>query len=146
MKKEVIVAIIVGFSLGLVITYGVYRAQSSLSQKAAKDEASNQPANQDLPVSPILLSITQPMEGSISDQDTVSVGGITQKNTLVTVISPSDHQAVQADELGNFSLDIALESGPNRLTVTSFNEDGSKQEKVINVIYSTYDFESESKE
>lgn len=146
MKKEVLIAIIVGFTLGLIITFGVYRAQKSLEQKAAKDEIVE---NQQLPGAnntQVLLSITQPEDGEISDKDAIVVGGITQKNSLVTILSSFDDQAIQADEFGNFSTEFSLDTGPNQITITSFNQDGTKQEKIINVVYTTYDFEEESEE
>lgn len=142
MKKEVLIAIIVGFSLGLIITYGVYRAQKSLTQKAAQDEIIEEtgvslPKNDQLNV----LSITQPENGTITNQDTIAVGGIAQKNSLVTIISSADEKATQADDLGNFSIDFSLQQGPNHITISTFNQDGIKQEKEIYVVYTTYDLD-----
>lgn len=148
MKKEVIVAIVVGFSLGLIITYGVYRAQKSITQKAAQDEIveTQEPTIQNNEPASNLLSITQPENGTITDKDTITVGGIAQKNALVTVINKIDEKATQADELGNFTIDLKLEQGPNHITISTFNEKGVRQEKDLYVVYSSYDFENTSEE
>lgn len=148
MKKEVLIAILVGFSLGLIITYGVYRAQKSITQKAAQDEAveTQEPTAQNNEPINNLLSITQPENGTITDKDTITVGGIAQKNALVTVINKIDEKATQADELGNFTIDLKLEQGPNHITISTFNEKGVRQEKELYVVYSSYDFEKDLQE
>ncbi|MFC1653278.1 hypothetical protein ACFL1M_00325 [Patescibacteria group bacterium] len=144
MKKEVLIAIIVGFSLGLVITFGIYRAQKSIKERANRNNTTQETQTEELPE--ILLSITQPQDGDIFDQDSITIGGITQKESLVTAISSEDHQATQADELGNFSIEFELDTGANDITITSFNQDGTKQEKEMTVVYTTYDFEEASEE
>jgi hypothetical protein len=144
MKKEVLIAVIVGFSLGLIITFGIYRAQKSLSDRAANKNATEESTQIDS-TSNISLSITQPEDGSITDKDTITVGGIAKKNSLITVISPEDHQATQADELGNFSVEFSLEVGENQIHIKSVSDDNTKQEKTISVVYSSYEFDDEPK-
>ena len=65
MKKEVLIAIIVGFSLGLIITFGIYRAQKSLSERA-ESKNTDQDTTQIEGTANISLSITQPEDGSIT--------------------------------------------------------------------------------
>lgn len=143
MKKEVVIAIIVGFSLGLVITYGVYRAQNSLKQKAAQDEIIQTEPSLVEEKETNLLSITHPENGTITGEETIAIGGITQKNALISVISNNDEKLTQADNLGNFSIEINLAAGPNQIDVTAFNQAGFRQDKTVYVVYSSYDLESE---
>ena len=145
MKKEVLIAIIVGFSLGLVITFGIYTAQKSLKERAANQNTTEESLISGSDAN-ILLSITQPTNGSITDKDTITIGGITKKNALVTVISPEDHKATQADDLGNFSVEFSLDVGENKIQITSVSPDETKQEKTISVVYTTYEFEDENKD
>lgn len=140
MKKEVLIAVIVGFSLGLIITFGVYRAQKSIKERSnnqnATQESLLEDKNTDIP-----LSLTQPEDGSITDKDTITIGGITKKNAIVSVISPEDHKITQADELGNFSVEFSLDGGENQIQIKSFSDDETTQEKSISVVYSTYEFD-----
>jgi len=145
MKKEVLIAIIVGFSLGLIITFGIYRAQKSLKDRAESKNTTQESAQTDGTTN-IALSITQPEDGSITDEDIITVGGITKKNALITIISSEDHQTTQADELGNFSVEFSLDAGENQIHITSFSDDDTKQEKTISVVYSTYEFDEEVEE
>ena len=144
MKKEVLIAIIVGFSLGLIITFGIYRAQKSLSDRAETKNTTEESTQIDNTAN-IALSITQPEDGSITDKDTITIGGISKKNALITIISSEDHKSVQADELGNFSVEFSLDVGENQIHITSFGEDNTKQEKTLSVVYSTYEFENDIK-
>ena len=145
MKKEVLIAIIVGFSLGLIITFGIYRAQKSLKERA-ESKNTDQNTTQIEGTANISLSITQPEDGSITDEDTITIGGISKKNALITIISSEDHQATQADELGNFSVEFSLDAGENQIHITSFSDDDTKQEKTISVVYSSYEFEEKTEE
>lgn len=140
MKKEVLIAIIVGFSLGLIITFGIYRAQKSLSERAESKNTTEESAQIEGTAN-ISLSITQPEDGSITDEDTITIGGISKKHALITIISSEDHQSTQADELGNFSVEFSLDVGENIISITSFSDDDAKQEKTISVVYSSYEFE-----
>ena len=144
MKKEVLIAIIVGFSLGLIITFGIYRAQKSLSERA-ESKNTDQGTTQIEGTANISLSITQPEDGSITDKDSITIGGISKKNALITIISSEDHQSTQADELGNFSIEFSLDAGENQIHITSFSDDNTKQEKTISIVYSSYEFEDEIK-
>lgn len=143
MKKEVLIAIIVGFSLGLIITFGIYRAQKSLKDRAESKNTIEESAQIEGTAN-IALSITQPEDGSISDEDTITIGGISKKHALITIISSEDHQATQADELGNFSVEFSLDAGENQIHITSFSDDNTKQEKTISIVYSTYEFDDET--
>ncbi len=145
MKKEVLIAIIVGFSLGLIITFGIYRAQKSLSERA-ESKNTDQNTTQIESTANISLSITQPEDGSITNKDTITIGGISKKNALITIISPEDHKSVQADELGNFSVEFSLDVGENQIHISSFSDDNTKQEKTISVVYSSYEFEDDTKD
>ena len=145
MKKEVLIAIIVGFSLGLIITFGIYRAQKSLSERA-ESKNTDQNTTQIESTANISLSITQPEDGSITNKDTITIGGISKKNALITIISPEDHKSVQADELGNFSVEFSLDVGENQIHISSFSDDNTKQEKTISVVYSPYEFEDDTKD
>ena len=144
MKKEVLIAVIVGFSLGLVITFGIYRAQKSIKDRSAEqttEEAESQPDT-----TRHQLTITQPEDDSIVAEDEVTVSGITSKNATVAVVSSDDEAAIQADEFGNFSVTVEISSGANTISVVSYDENGNSSATELTVVFSTADLDEEVEE
>lgn len=140
MKKEVLIAIIVGFTLGLIITFGIYRAQKSL-QKDTSEVASDNTQPQVEEHEPALI-IVQPTQGTIANQDQITVAGTTTPLTPVTVVSLAAQSATVSDEVGNFSALIELEAGANTLIVTSYDADGNSLTEQVTVVFSTADLDN----
>jgi hypothetical protein len=141
MKREVLFAIIVGFSLGLVITFGIYRAQKSI-QNATQDNNEEQETEVEI-ASDHVLTITQPNDGEIVDTDILSVSGVTTAGSLVSVVTNDDQVAVEADEFGNFSAQVEVSAGANEVIVSSFDKAGNQISKTLTVVFSTVDFDDE---
>ena len=136
MKKEVVLAIIVGFSLGLVITFGIYTARRALRRQApviSSPEASPSPS----PTPSHGLTITSPAEEALLDQDKVTLQGLTTPNSLVTIITPQDNLLVTANSAGEFQIQISLVGGVNHLQIVSLTPDGQRAEANLTLVYST---------
>jgi hypothetical protein len=136
MKKEVIIAIIVGFTLGLIITFGIHTARRSINQRAdsaAPETGSNPPST----TPQHALNLTSPAAYQIVDVSPIPVTGMTTPHSLVTALTPEDEFVGVADDQGKFSIDVDLEAGETILRVVSFNELGQSQEQRLNVVYST---------
>lgn len=146
MKKEIIFAIFLGLGLGLIITYGVYRARTTLQKPVAQE------AEQIIEATPLAsaetnLSITSPEDETITESQELTVAGSTNPNSFVVVIVNNQDNITTADQSGNFSVVITLETGSNVIQVHSIDEDGNTSIKEITVIYSTTNFlENENQE
>lgn len=125
MRKEVLLAILIGVGLGLLITFAVYQNRRSESD-AQKDQV------QELISSPTLneqentsqLAITSPENNLIIDSQRLIVSGNTQANNSVIIVINDQEIITNADESGNFSKEIRLDQGANILTIYSINQDG----------------------
>jgi hypothetical protein len=73
------------------------------------------------------LKVTQPVDASTLLSDTVVVKGQTQPGAAVNVNDQMD----VADALGNFSVTITLEEGPNAIDVISIDEGGRQGEVLL---------------
>lgn len=141
MKKEVILAITIGFVLGLVITFGIWVANKSLKQ-ANSTTITPTPTSPtvSLGTSPIptsqvtnnQLTITSPDDESIVAVNTVTLTGKTMPNSSVAILYEDGQTFVTSDAEGKFSVEIPLVGGYNEITATS--EDSSQ---TITVTYST---------
>ncbi|NLG06249.1 MAG: hypothetical protein GX559_00945 [Candidatus Pacebacteria bacterium] len=125
MRKEVLLAILVGASLGLLITFAVYRSQRNVSD-AQKDQVQDVISSQsaDEQESSGQLAITSPEDNLIVDSQRLIVSGNTQANNSV-VIALNDLEIItNADASGNFSKEIRLDQGANVLSIYSISQDG----------------------
>ncbi|KKU02925.1 MAG: hypothetical protein UX93_C0005G0002 [Microgenomates group bacterium GW2011_GWC1_47_20] len=139
MKKEVILAISIGFALGLIITFGIWTANQSLknlpqpSPKASvapSPTPNNQLANNQ-------LTINIPDDEALVSTDTVTLSGTTTPKATLLVVSENGEQTTVADASGAFSLDVDLITGFNTITVYSYSTDGQEASKSLTITYST---------
>lgn len=157
MKKEVVLAIAIGFILGLIITGGIWIANRSLKnlpQTEATNTTTNEPAaqanpadnapttkpadpNTTTPVTNQTLTVSQPVDEALFTTSSISVKGKTVANSIVAVLYELGEQIVTADATGNFSTDITLEGGYNMISITSIAPDNSQSSQNIVVTYTT---------
>ncbi|OGC91879.1 hypothetical protein A2876_03965 [Candidatus Amesbacteria bacterium RIFCSPHIGHO2_01_FULL_48_32b] len=148
MKKEVLLAIAIGFTLGLVITFGIWTANKSL-KNAAAPQATPAPTGSPLPTtaetlsptppssSAISLTITSPEDESLLNKDSVTISGKSAPLAMISIISESREQIVTADASGNFTADIDLEGGYNIISITAFDASGNSASQTITLSYTT---------
>jgi len=138
MKKEVLIAVAVGFILGLIITFGAYTANQAL-QKQKKPNNSHLPSASIAPVvKPIsTLEITEPENNLVVKKATITVSGKTEPKTTVAFLAEDFNNLSLSDEQGLFSAEIPLVSGANEIKIISITKEGEKQEKIIDIVYST---------
>ncbi len=128
MRKEVIIAIILGLGLGFVITFGVYRTRAALrttptSQQQA--DALKTPPSLIAPPAEQDLALHNPDDGTITTDSSTVVTGSSEPNVPVVLLVNSTEYLSTADASGNFSFDVPLRDGSNVLTVYVLREDGS---------------------
>ena len=138
MRKEVLIAIIIGFGLGLVITFGIWTANQALKKSATTEETP--PAVEEPVASPapeLSLLITSPEDNSISTEEKIEVSGQAVPKAIVVVLYQEGEKILEADETGNFSTEISLVGGENQITVSAYDEEGNEISKNLTVVYST---------
>ena len=142
MKKEVFLAVLVGFILGLVITFGIWTANKNLKPKISSDSAipaPTQAAPTSVPSQPSTLSLTvaSPEDELFTNSSTLTVSGSTSPLATIIILTESDELTTVANDKGAFSVDFELEGGYNRLTITAFDSNGNTASKQFVVTYST---------
>lgn len=139
MRKEIFIALFIGLSLGLIVAFGVKTARQSLKTRPAVSPSPLSSLASSSDDSEHSLLITEPEPDEILNLSQIKVIGTTTPDSLVSVVSLEDEDAVLADETGAFSASLELTGGPNPITVTSFNPQGSEAKVDFTVIYSTSD-------
>lgn len=116
MKKEVLIAVFVGLSMGLIITFGIYRVRTSLTDTPNQDLKSDQEETT-ATATPTILALHSPDDGSVQTETETTVTGTTISNTFVVLFANDEDYITTSDESGNFSFKIELEEGINVLRV-----------------------------
>lgn len=140
MRKEILLAIFVGMSLGLMITFGIYqgRQNSTTKQNTDSNRAIINPVSSDsatLQNNAAELVINSPEPNLLSKEEEIIVSGMSNPDSFIIIFVNDQEYITNADEAGNFSSKVTLEEGGNLLNVTSLDEDGRKVEKQLSVIY-----------
>lgn len=140
MKKEVLISIIIGFVLGLIITFGIYFAQKTSQFAFEKPQVTVIEEGIDFSSPDALkkaLSVISPIDQSIIKESKTTINGVTWPNSTILIVGEKGERVVASDNKGNFESEIFLDSGENNIEIRSFSENGLETSKIITVVYST---------
>jgi len=136
MRKEAIIAIILGLFLGLVFTIGIYTANQAVKDK--KTEQTLETTQTSPSPSPTIgLQLTQPENNIVVNQPNVKISGHSSSEAVIAAYSEDKEIFSQADEDGDFSFDFPLSAGSNKITIISINGEENQQAAHITIVYTT---------
>lgn len=145
MKKEVVLAIIVGLFIGGVITFGMYRAKQAVDSASPKPEfvaiesQTDTFGTEQTDVSQGII-INEPEDESLVRSASLRITGRTTPNASVAVLLEDSEVITFADEQGNFSATVTLVTGSNILIIRSLTDSGQTSEVSRTIVYSTNEF------
>lgn len=149
MRKEVLIAILIGSIFGLIITFGIRGSDQLLKDSQLLKNAFRQDSQTDEPAptpTPIIesptekksaLIISSPNNNDLIDEDKIVIEGTTSPNALVAFLYEGKETIIIGDENGDFSQEIELIGGANEIKIASFDTEGKETNKIINLVYST---------
>lgn len=133
MKKEVSIAICIGLILGLIVTFGIYRARQAGEpsvEQSAELLASALPTEGNIASNKNgAIVISSPEDGAITTAKEVQVSGTTEPDVHVFVFYGDQYKIEKADGTGNFSTRIPTKTGPMIIVVKTLNEQGISVEE-----------------
>jgi hypothetical protein len=140
MKRDVVVAVSLGFILGAFAALIAVRLPAIIRNvkfsQNTKTRAQISPAPRisvtNLPNS---IEISSPADGIIATAKTLTLKGKTIAESIVTVETDSISDAQVASGDGSFLFPINLSEGTNTITVTSYNSDSPENTKTLTVFY-----------
>ncbi|OGM20854.1 hypothetical protein A2863_00060 [Candidatus Woesebacteria bacterium RIFCSPHIGHO2_01_FULL_38_9b] len=139
MRKEIIIAIFVGILVGLVVAFGVWRANSAIKTSNNISTQKNIQPSPDVknPLNEELnITLSQPEDLDVVSQNTTQIMGITRPNTLVVISSEEDDYVIKSDLNGEFKQDIKLASGINEIALHVFDNNQNESQSTIILVYS----------
>lgn len=138
MRKEILLAVFVGITLGLMITFGIY--QNSENTKSGQNNTTDQLVNNPISTQSAVtqdpqLVINSPEEDLLSTEEELIVSGSGVADSFVVIFVNDVENISNTDESGNFSLKVKLNKGGNLIEINSIDEDGKQISKQRTVIY-----------
>ena len=140
MRKEVVFAILAGATLGLVIAFGIWRANTAIRPLLTPS-----PAPTTEPETTVDLSLAKPDNQAVITSSTVTLEGLTLPDSTVAVSAESENYIIKSDSKGAFSLKVDLIGGLNEIKVFTFDKNGASKQKNLLLVYSS-EFAKYSKE
>lgn len=145
MRKELFVAIALGFGIGLVVVFGIITARSALRKhnlvtNNGATSSTLSPTPSPAAAATTVLTITDPQDGEVVTTDKVMLRGKTSPGANIVISTEKADVLVTADDSGSFSSDVSLLSGANDIQVVSFGSSGDRSEMAMTIVYSTADF------
>ena len=148
MNKDAVLATIIGFTVGLIVTgivlYGPNLAKGikmpvfpTISFKLPSFGKPTPTPTGTLDTKPKVHSVTieSPLAEALEQSEKVLVSGATSPSSRVFIAGALDEGIVQANDEGKYAGKITLEEGKNDIVVTSINTTGTIQTQTVRVYY-----------
>lgn len=139
MKKEIIIAIVIGFALGLLITFGIWTANKAIKNKPTPTEETEliTPIEPTPTATEFSLTIISPEDDSLINTNKVELKGSTVANAVIVIAEENGEKIIEADGEGSFATELVLIAGTNEIKITAFNSEGDEVSKTLSLVYST---------
>lgn len=145
MNKDALVATLIGFGVGLIIT-GIFLVGPDLAKfipkinlptiRFAAPQKKITPAPQPLPTT---LAIDAPLSDAIETDDSVLVSGSAPTNSTIVIEGPQNEVIISANGSGKYAGTVNLSEGKNEIVVTGYSSDKVFHQS-INVFYTPESF------
>jgi len=149
MRKEILIVIISGVVLGILVAFGIFRANSALKDEPAGSIAEKLTVKNETPEpvkSDSTFTIARPEENDVITESSVAIAGITSPSSWITIMTEEDDYIIQTDTSGSFEQEVELQSGINQMSIHSFGQDGVEHNQILTVVQSSEFENSESGE
>lgn len=138
MRKEILYAVFAGAIFGIIIAFGLWRANSALepdnktSERVSQDEITPTPASVGFEI-----ALVRPDNHDVITESPTLISGVTSSSTWVSISGEDEDYIVKSDKTGKFEEEVDLVGGVNQIVITAFNEEGGKVEENLLIVFST---------
>lgn len=144
MRKEILLAIIVGILAGLGVTYVIYSVRQAMLRSSTPSEIEQRRQESAPTPSPTTSSLTikHPALDFLTYENSVQVVGKALPESYIVVLAPKGEYITTADKDGDFAITVDLQEGGNKLTVVATTPEGQQETAVATAVYLTSPIES----
>lgn len=135
MRKEILFAILAGVTFGLIIAFGVWRANVALrpngvSTTAPEDTPETTQAD-------FRITVAKPQDYQVIITSPAILTGISKPNVWIVVSAEEEDYVAKTDESGEFEIKVDVVGGVNEIIITAFDNDGTEAQEKLTLIYSS---------
>ncbi|OGM31188.1 hypothetical protein A2803_01795 [Candidatus Woesebacteria bacterium RIFCSPHIGHO2_01_FULL_44_21] len=135
MRKEQVIAVILGSFIGIGVAFGIWRL-SRASEEKNSSSPQTQDNNNQIETKPTngKLSIVAPADNAVAVSSSITVSGLTRPNSPVAV-SANKIYTKEATGTGEFSIEVELTPGFNNIVVWSFEKGKVPEKEELTLIH-----------
>ncbi len=141
MNKEVFLAILAGSLFGLLVAFGVWRANSYLNSKTPNSEPSKQTVQDK--TTQLKIAIAKPDNFEVITSSPTNISGLVKPQSFVVVSGEEDDELQVATDSGTFEVPLELSGGANQVKLASFDMSENSIETDLLLVFST-EFQKET--
>lgn len=143
MRKELLLAIFLGGTIGVTVAFGIWRFTTSIN-KTSDNNSGLQPSSgeqveqitqgNEQQTSTEGLTIVRPRANAVTSEGTIQIAGITRPNSYVLIAAEDDH--VSKVDSGTFEVEVEIAGGINSIPVYVLTQGQQMIKTTVLVTYS----------
>jgi hypothetical protein len=137
MRKEIIFAILAGLFFGIILAFGVWRANSAIVPQTEEQTNSTENIQEDNKITELTLTLAKPEDFDVITESPTIINGITKPNSWVIISGEDEDFITKSDVSGNFETEVDMVGGINRLLIHVRDGEGNSVEKELTLVYSS---------
>jgi len=143
MRKEIIFAIVAGVLFGLVVAFGIWRANTAIStrQETIFTQKTHEVIKKE--EKDLIVSVSSFENNDVISESPITITAITKPDTWVVISAEEEDYIIKTDDSGTFNQDIKLTAGLNEILINAYDNQGGVFENILTLVYSTEFFDKE---
>ena len=138
MRKEVLFAVAAGILFGIILAFGIWRANSALKPESQPQSTESQPqATKTQNSEEFAIALILPDQYDVITQSPVQVSGVTSAGSWVLLSGEEEDYIIRVDETGKFEQEVELTPAVNQIIISSYNSQGNSVTQNLTIVYST---------
>lgn len=135
MRKEIIFAILAGVTFGLIIAFGVWRANIALRPDGASTTAPEDTSR--VADESYGITIAKPQDYQVMTTSPVVLTGISKPNIWIVISAEEEDYVAKTDGSGEFEIEVDIVGGVNEIIITAFDASGAEVQEKLTLVYSS---------
>ena len=135
MRKEILFAILAGVTFGLIIAFGVWRANVALRPDGVSTTAPEDPPS--TVQGDFGITVAKPQDYQVITTSPAILTGISKPNIWIVVSAEEEDYVAKTDESGEFEIKVDVVGGVNEIIITAFDNDGTEAQEKLTLVYSS---------
>jgi len=138
MRKEVIIAIVAGIAFGVILAFGIWRANSALKEEVTTEIVESEVVSTPSPTPDELdIALARPTNYDVLTSSPSVITGVTQPDSWIIVSGEVKDYYLKSDDTGKFEQEVEFVGGVNQLIITAYKQDGKSVTDNLLIVYST---------